>query len=159
MHSKPAGTLRSSVLCCMTSIELHGPGLPPAGLVFTFSLRALQTCRLRALKSGRPPLWTLSNLITGRAAALLKAPARLAGVGRGCRARAAPSAQCGHCTRRRSQPAGAPVPLGCTCDFKGAPGVSRCTCGIQTGVSLAAEVCALVQIMRLPGAPGISRCT
>jgi hypothetical protein len=41
MHAKLASTLRASVLCCMISIGLHGPGLPPVGLVFTD--RALRT--------------------------------------------------------------------------------------------------------------------
>jgi hypothetical protein len=34
-------------------------------------------------------------------------------------------------SRRTRRAAGAPVPLGCTCDSKGAPVVSGCTCGIQ----------------------------
>jgi hypothetical protein len=133
------------------------------------------------LKSGRLPLWALvfdpSPRETGQGARHL---ANRAGADRGCGTRASRPA-CPQCrpllwaresaSRRTRRVAGAPVPLGCTCDSKGAPGVSRCTCGIQSGVPLAAEVrpgsnyapprCAWHLQVRLRGeyGPQNARCT
>ena len=98
----------------------------------------LELCGLRALKSGRLPLGLFDPSPREIGKGHL---ANRAGADHGCGARESRPA-CPQCrpllraresasSRRTRRAAGAPVPLGCTCDSKGAPGVSWCTCGIR----------------------------